>query len=303
MLAEFLSKAYGKVVAIIALLASILTLNHYTINKEIVSGPYIAWQEQKIERSVNPGERFSLDFGFITKRDLQNVNIWITPEISSYVISVPSGFPSIPANSVSRVQLIFTIPQDIAFGTYDGTVHIREGERTFAKPLPISFTVVPKPSPTPSPGIIELFYDDGTAEGFDFDPVHGRAMLTSKFSLGEGYKIVGAKIYFKLSGQPASQVLLHIWDFERRPMIDPVPITPDSDGWFIADLSSFNLSVSNEFYLGISWPTSDNAPLLGVDLSSGASGQSFVVVFSEPSDVFIPVTNSNFMIRALVEKL
>ena len=170
----------------LAVLASILLFSNFSSNK---SKPDISWQQSKLEITIREGETFSEDFGFITNRELSDVSIWITPEIEKFVIVRPANFSNIQAGSVVRIQTIFTIPEDLTPGIYDGTVHVRLKNRTVAKPLPVIINVQPKITPPP-PEITELYYDDGTAEAFDFDPVLGRAVFSAKFSSGGPTKIL-----------------------------------------------------------------------------------------------------------------
>lgn len=280
--------------------AGVLLLLNYGIR---LQGPDVVWQETRLEKTLHQGDQVSEDIGFISNRDLENINIWVAPEIEKYLFARPLVFDRIQGGSVVRIQVIFIIPNDLAPGTYDGTIHIRKDRTTIARPLPVVFTVAerPSPSPSPSPQPIELFYDDGTAEGFDFDPVYGRAVFFTKFvASGETVKILGAKIFLKIVNQPPSPIDLYLWDADRQPLIPPVRFTPTESGWSFVDVSSYNLIVSSEFYIGIAWPSAEAPPLLGVDFSQ-PQGKSFVVILS--TNTFIPIVNSNLMIRAVVEKL
>ena len=177
-------------------------------------------------------------------------------------------------------------------------------ERTFAKPLPITITVVAPPPPPPADQI-ELFNDDGSAEAFDFNHSFGRVASFAKFDItGQvPLKIVNVKLYLRLTGEPASPLDIYVWNFERtRLLLSPMRVTPDvnGEGWFTVDLSSQNLVVNDEFYIGVGWPELTTPALLGVDLTQ-PQGTSYVVILSD--DTFIPVANSNMMIRAVVEKM
>ncbi|MFN7088563.1 MAG: hypothetical protein ACK4NX_01970 [Candidatus Paceibacteria bacterium] len=294
-----------RTLVITALLGSVLLLSSFFAS-ELKTKPDISWQQKKLERVIFQGGRVSEDIGFISHKDFESLRIWISPEIEKYVFATPLIIERVQAGSVVRLQIIFVIPPDLNPGTYDGTLHIRKDNRTIASPLPISFTVElkpePSPTPTPSPELMELFYDDGTAEGFDFDPVLGRAVFFSKFVLqGTQVKILGARIFLKIVKEPPTPIDVYVWDFNRQPLISPVRVTPLESGWFFVDLSPYNLVVSDEFYIGMAWVSSDAPPLLGIDLSSTPQGKSYVVILS--TNTFIPVVNANIMIRAIVEKL
>lgn len=287
--------------AFISLIAGVLFLNSGNVEK---NKPDIVWQQNKLEKTVPVGTTVSGDFGFITNKDLADVKIWVSPEIAPYIIIRPAQFDKIDAGSLVRIQTIFTLPSNLALGDYDGTVHVRLGNKTIAKPLPVIIHAIQKPAPPPAESF-EIFYDDGTAEAFDFDPVLGRAVFSTKFYSGaEPIKIRSVKVFLKIPSPSPSPIDIYLWDFNRDLLLPPVRVTPTeiapTEGEFYnVDLSSYNITVQNEFYFGIAWSVSDAPPLLGVDLSA-PKGESFVVVLP---DVFIPITDANLMIRAVVEKL
>ncbi|MDP3962914.1 MAG: hypothetical protein Q8Q39_00235 [bacterium] len=275
---------------------------------KLKGNPDVLWQTQKLEVSVAQGGRASVDASFIVNTNLENVSLRVTPEIEPYVIVTPNHYSAITAQTAIKPQVIIAVPSDLAAGTYGGTLQIRavnkggNQERTFAKPLPITI-IVTTPPPPPSADTFELINDDGTAEAFDFNHSFGRVASFAKFDVvGQvPLKIDSIKLYLRLTGEPASPIDIYVWDFERNRLIDPVSFTPagTQEGWYTVDLSSYNLVVSDEFYLGVGWPELTTPALLGVDLSQ-PQGTSYVVILSD--DTFIPVANSNMMIRAVVEK-
>ena len=100
---------------------------------------------------------------------------------------------------------------------------------------------------------------------------------------------------------PPSPLDVYVWDINRVPLlIPPHRVTPTGEGWFFVDLSSYNLVVKDEFYLGVAWPSAAAPPLLGVDLTT-PQGKSYIVILS--TNVFVPLADANLMIRALVEKV
>jgi len=210
-------------------LASVLLLANFVVNK---TRPDIIWQTPILQKSVSQGAQVSEDISFIVNKTLENLSVWVSPEIRDYVFARPLQFSRLEAGTLVRVQVIFIIPDTLQPGSYDGTIHIRQEQKTIAKPLPVYLTVTPKPEPSPQPAPIELFYDDGSAEGFDFDPVFGRAVFFTKFvASGQSVKILGAKIFLKVVTQPASPIDVYVWDFDRKPLISHVRVTPLEEGW------------------------------------------------------------------------
>src|SRR3989344_2721563 len=203
--------------------------------------PDIVWQSQKLEVVVSRGGETSADVSFIVNQNLEDVSLEVTPELAGFTILMPAFFDSLPTGSVVKPHAIFSVPENVELGTYGGTIHVKIGSRTFAKPLPINITVVEKPPPSP-PVPLEIFYDDGTAEGFDFDPVVGRAVYFTKFvSSGDPVKILGAKVFLKIVNVPPSPLDVYVWDINRVPLlIPPHRVTPTGEGWFFVDFSSYN---------------------------------------------------------------
>jgi len=120
---------------------------------------------------------------------------------------------------------------------------------------------------------VELAYDDGifeSSQSWDPGPGNGFAVLFT--TPGASARLVGARYYFIA---PVAAIEVHVWDANRNDLITPFTATPSGDGWFDVDLSSHNLTVSGDFYVGFLY-TVDVDPTLGVD-TSGPDGRSYEV--------------------------
>ncbi|MFQ5854535.1 MAG: hypothetical protein ACE5LU_02670 [Anaerolineae bacterium] len=132
----------------------------------------------------------------------------------------------------------------------------------------------------------ELAYDDGTAESSQ-SYTAGNGFAVRFTTPSASAQLARARYYFIA---PVAPIEVHVWDADRNDLITPFTATPSGDGWFDVDLSSLNLTVSGDFYVGFLY-TVDTDPTLGVDTSASDS-RSYEVPWEEKS--------YDYMIRAVV---
>lgn len=111
----------------------------------IFSGPAIQWTPEKIEQEIFIGTAKVFNVQFVSKKDLEDVQIWITPELEDFVTAIPDSFDNIEKDKTIQIEIIASIPLDAPIDSYGGTIHLKalkqkgkEGtSKTFAKPLPV----------------------------------------------------------------------------------------------------------------------------------------------------------------------
>jgi len=103
--------------------------------------PRIAWSEGKVEITLSPGGTEVKNLTFTSSQALQNIRLEPVPEIAGFVTVQPSTFASVSAGQPQSVQLSFSIPQGTSAGTYEGTIHVRSGNRTIPQTLKVSIQV------------------------------------------------------------------------------------------------------------------------------------------------------------------
>jgi len=109
----------------------------------------IAWSLPKIEEEQFLGTAKAIVVKFVSKKDLENVQIWITPELEDFLTVIPESFDKINRNEIIQIEIIASIPLNTSIGSYDGTIHLKalkqkgknKVSKTFAKPLPISLEI------------------------------------------------------------------------------------------------------------------------------------------------------------------
>jgi hypothetical protein len=139
---------------------------------------------------------------------------------------------------------------------------------------------------------MELAYDDGSAESEQSYNALDSGFAVLFTTPGASAQLVRARYYFNTAASD-HPIQVHVWDANRSDLITPFTATPPTGaGWLEVDLSSYNLTVSGDFYVGFLYSEQHSDPSLGVD-SSGPDGRSYEVPWIE-------MTNLDYMIRAVI---
>lgn len=95
---------------------------------------------------VVPGESSEDLMSIESQTDLEDVEVWITPEIDPYLsFQGQTAFEELEAGDKQDITGEVEVPSEVEVGTtYDGTVHIKstESQRTYPKVLKINIEVV-----------------------------------------------------------------------------------------------------------------------------------------------------------------
>jgi len=78
-----------------------------------------------------------MDITFTCERELNNVKLKVVPELASLVSVTPSSFEKIASGTVQTVKVTFAVPKNTAVQTLRGTISVKEGFKTIARPLPV----------------------------------------------------------------------------------------------------------------------------------------------------------------------
>jgi hypothetical protein len=105
-------------------------------------GPAISWTPSSVAFSANPGARQALPVTFTADAALSNVTVSVVPELRNLVTASPTQFASLSAGQSATVILHFSVAASETLRTVDGTVHIRSGSSTVARPLPVTLALV-----------------------------------------------------------------------------------------------------------------------------------------------------------------
>ncbi len=150
--------------------------------------------------------------------------------------------------------------------SYADQVHCRMWAQAYSVYLPI---VLSNYAPT-----TELAYDDGVAESWQSqDAQSGFAVRFT--TPGASARLSRARYYLN-AATPSAAIQVHVWDASHNDLIAPFTVTPQAGiHWLDVDLSSYNLTVSGDFYVGF-LSTVAYQPDIGVD-ASAPDGRSFEV--------------------------
>ncbi|HEV2521301.1 MAG TPA: hypothetical protein VGT24_02875 [Candidatus Acidoferrales bacterium] len=99
--------------------------------------PKVTWSQSQMTVPLSPGESTSSQLSFTSNLGMNNVVVEPVPEIAQFLTIQPNSFASVPAGQAELVQVLFSIPEGTALGTFLGTVHIRIGSSTLPQTLKI----------------------------------------------------------------------------------------------------------------------------------------------------------------------
>jgi hypothetical protein len=105
------------------------------------AAPPVSWTPQSVSGTIAPGGIKAVSVSFHAFQHLGNVSIRVVPEIAPFVRVEPSSFANVKAGSTIQVSIIFTAAPNASLGMFDGTVQLKQRNKTLAKPLPVVVTV------------------------------------------------------------------------------------------------------------------------------------------------------------------
>lgn len=111
--------------------------------------------------------------------------------------------------------------------------------------------------------VMQYLFDDFTEESQTFQSAG--EMVAVRFTPLFLGSLKSARFYFSSDYSNAFEV--HVMDANLTDIVQPFSHTPSSKGWFEVDLSGYNVSVREDFYIAMEWLT-NYYPRLGADQSS-----------------------------------
>ena len=99
--------------------------------------PAIKWTPRSIEQTLALGETDVVTVSFTPRTGLTNTKITVVPELQPFVTVTPTSFNILNKGTTYTVDVTFFSYSDSKKGVYDGTIHMRNGSSTVAKPFPI----------------------------------------------------------------------------------------------------------------------------------------------------------------------
>jgi hypothetical protein len=142
---------------------------------------------------------------------------------------------------------------------------------------------------------VELAYDDGSLETSRGMAISGAGYAVRFTPPAGGGVLLRVRIYIEgFWGGPAP-IEIHVWDLEHKDLIDPLLITPTTDGWLNVDLSGYSLTPTGDFHVGYVQTQADAYPWIGFDTTTPGDRS-----YSVPGWSRVLPAGSNVMIRVIV---
>ena len=108
-----------------------------------VSGPPVRWSVRPLDVALAPGGRSTQGISFTTSEALPNPRLLIAGDFVAFTTVAPATLPPVPEGGQQEIAVTFVVPAGTPPGTFEGTIHVRSGQRTVPQPLPVILHVVP----------------------------------------------------------------------------------------------------------------------------------------------------------------
>ena len=126
------------------------------LNVQALTYP-VTWDPRGIEQTLGLGGGVDLTATFVSKVTLNNVDLWVVPELQAFVSLNQTHFAVVEANTPYEITLHVSIPYGSQTGLYDGTIHLRVGSETYPQTLKVELKVVDAAATIgPEGGVVEV---------------------------------------------------------------------------------------------------------------------------------------------------
>jgi len=138
-----MNKYFMIFIAAIALLAAAMLSSNSNVD--------IWWGKSKLVETLALGETKTLEVVFSSKEDLGEVTLSTSDDLSNFIVGFQPEKITVAPNQPYKFDLTLKAPSDTPLGSYGGTIHLRQGKRTIAKPLPVNLIIAESQPPQPPP--------------------------------------------------------------------------------------------------------------------------------------------------------
>ncbi|MEA3413116.1 MAG: hypothetical protein U9R74_16470, partial [Pseudomonadota bacterium] len=121
-----------------------VTLCAYTSPSE--AKPMVRWSPSSLSAAITAGETTKTSATFTASEEVSEVTVWVVPEIAPYLTVSPSSFAHVTKGASYTLDFAFAAPAKVPVRTLHGTIHLRTGTKTLARPLPVELTFTPTTS-------------------------------------------------------------------------------------------------------------------------------------------------------------
>jgi len=138
-----MNKYFIVFIAAIALLAATILSSNSNVD--------IWWGKSKLVETLALGETKTIEVVFSSKEDLGEVTLSTSNDLANFIVSFQPEKITVTKNQPYKFDLTLKAASDTSLGTYGGTIHLRQGKRTIAKPLPVNLIITEKQELPPAP--------------------------------------------------------------------------------------------------------------------------------------------------------
>jgi hypothetical protein len=125
-------------------IADVVLLLRSAVGLTTISHPPIVWEPASLEVPGIPGQQASVQVRATIRSDLPALTAWLTPSLSDYLTVEPASFGPQAAGTEVTLTIRSTLPPGSTIGDRGGTLHLRDGNRTVARPIPLRLTAWPR---------------------------------------------------------------------------------------------------------------------------------------------------------------
>jgi hypothetical protein len=119
-------------------IGDVIVLLRNAVGLNALSHPAILWEPRSIDVPGIPGQSATTHVTATFRSDTPATTVWITPSLSDYITVEPASLGPQAAGS----EVMFTIHSNLPVGSdvshRGGTLHLRDGHRTIARPLNVN---------------------------------------------------------------------------------------------------------------------------------------------------------------------
>jgi RHS repeat-associated protein len=110
----------------------------------------VFWSPGVVNEILQPGETKVIVLLLSSTIKLAGATLWVVPELQHFVKSLePASFAKLEAGTTYTVSIKLSIPFKIQPGSYDGTMHLRVGSKTYPEVLKLNLHVIAPPNTQP----------------------------------------------------------------------------------------------------------------------------------------------------------
>jgi|GEM_PF-3179977 len=133
---------------LIFLIAAIFFLAAALISSSSPSS-IIWWGRSKLVEKIPAGQTQEVELVFTSRKDFGEVNLRVSDDLNKFISEFDPATLEVIKDHPYKINIVINVPSDVNPGTYGGTIHLREGNRTIGKPLAVNIKVLPFQEPVP----------------------------------------------------------------------------------------------------------------------------------------------------------